>query len=490
MSIIELKNIQQNIDVRNALISLRALMIENRLSAEEIKSDEFYDIDIFGNLLMMNEDPKVRKNTVLIMGQLKEVKYAEIIYQCYMREETLFVKSSYLKALREYDYSAYEESLRDRKCILEKGNYSEGELKHVSEELHELRVMLPDRGEYTAHVYSNPEKAVTVFLTCKKEMTERLMEEVKKTVPDATVSRVFCGISVKTKDIGKISNIRIYKDMLFPVNGMKPSAKEDLIKDVLSGDIFNMLDNLHEANDSAYKFRLSGNSVNVAKIAREIETASKGRLINSVSAYEIELRLIENKEGKIGCLVKLFTKPDYRFKYRKNSIATSLHPVNAASIVKICESYLTRHAQVLDPCCGVGTLLIERNKVLRGKYVYGVDIFGTAIEGARENATIAKQEINFIQRDYFDFKHDYLFDEIISELPKFEKGMADDFYRKFFEKSNELLVKDGTMLITSGEMGLVKKYVRLNKELEIEKEILFSEKESIFVYVITKKSGE
>lgn len=488
LSIIELKNIQNNTDVRSSLISLRALMMEKRLGAEDIKSDQYYDMEIMANLLM-NEDPKVRKNAVLIMGHLDDVRYAEIIYQGYMREDTLFVKSSYLKALREYDYSAYEESLRDRKCILEKGNFEDNELKHIAEELHELKIMLPDRGEHTPHIFCNPQKDVNVFLTCRKEMTERLISEVRKVVKDAPVSRVFCGVSVKTKDIGRISDIRIFKDMIFPVNGLKPSAKENLVKDILAGDLFQLLDSMHEANASAYKFRLSGTGINTAKTAREIEAASKGRLINSVSAYEIELRLVDNKDGKTGCLVKLFTKPDYRFKYRRNTIATSLHPVNAASVINICEPYLTRHAQVLDPCCGVGTLLIERNKVLKGKYIYGVDIFGTAIDGARENAALANQEINFIQKDYFDFRHEYLFDEIITELPRLEKETADEFYRKFFQKSMELLDKNGTMILVSGEMGLVKKHIRLNKVLELVKETVINEKESVSVYIIVKKSG-
>lgn len=483
MSIIEIKNIQNNIEVRNNLISLRALMIENRISPEEIKNDEYYDTEVIVNLLY-NDDPKVRKNAVLIMGKLDDAKYVEPIYQGYMREETLFVKSSYLKALSEYDYSSYEETLRDRKCILEKGKFAEDELKHIAEELHILKNMLPDRGEHTPHVFCNPDREVNVFLTCRKEMVDRLLSEVHEKEKDVTVSRVFCGVSVKTKEINRLFGIRVFKEMVFPVNGLKPSSKDTLIKDILSGDLFRLLDSMHEANASGYRFRLSGTNQNTAKIAREMEMMSGGRLINSVSDYEIELRLVENKEGKTGCLVKLFTKPDYRFKYRKNTISTSLHPVNAASVINICEPYLTRHASIIDPCCGVGTLLIERNKVLKGKYVYGVDIFGTAIEGARENAAIAGQEINFIQRDYFDFRHEHSFDEIITELPRLEKSAADDFYRKFFEKSIEILDGNGIMIIVSNEMGVIKKYIRLNKSLNLIRETILNEKDTVYVYVI------
>ena len=41
---------------------------------------------------------------------------------------------------------------------------------------------------------------------------------------------------------------------------------------------------------------------------------------------------------------------------------------------------------MLDPFCGTATLLIERYRRKKAAHLYGVDIFGEAIEGARENA--------------------------------------------------------------------------------------------------------
>lgn len=130
---------------------------------------------------------------------------------------------------------------------------------------------------------------------------------------------------------------------------------------------------MHDKKDAVYNFRVSGN-IDAMKFGREIETASYGRLVNSVSDYDIELRFIQNKESKSACLLKLFTKKDNRFAYRKNHVATSLTPVNAAGIVKMSEKYLEKYAQVLDPFCGVGTLLIERNKLVRTRTMYGIDI--------------------------------------------------------------------------------------------------------------------
>lgn len=88
------------------------------------------------------------------------------------------------------------------------------------------------------------------------------------------------------------------------------------------------------------------------KFGREIETASYGRLVNSVSDYDIELRFIQNKESKSACLLKLFTKKDNRFAYRKNHVATSLTPVNAAGIVKMSEKYLENMPRSLTHSAG------------------------------------------------------------------------------------------------------------------------------------------
>ena len=95
-------------------------------------------------------------------------------------------------------------------------------------------------------------------------------------------------------------------------------------------------------------------------MSAELERLTRRRLINSPSDYEIELRLIENKTGRLNVLVKYNTINDTRFAYRKESVAASIKPVNAALFVELAKDYMIPDAQVLDPFCGVGTMLIER----------------------------------------------------------------------------------------------------------------------------------
>mgnify|MGYP002245200123 CR=1 FL=1 len=59
--------------------------------------------------------------------------------------------------------------------------------------------------------------------------------------------------------------------------------------------------------------------------------------------------------------LKLYTIPMQRFSYRKNVVAASIHPSLAAMLVSLAKPYLKENAQILDPFCGVGTMLIERD---------------------------------------------------------------------------------------------------------------------------------
>lgn len=237
------------------------------------------------------------------------------LYESYEKENTLFVRSAYLKSLRKYDFSAYKDSLTERLNNLKKAEYEQSELKHIAEELQELKTMVGTKGEREAVSFRNPKEPVLIFLTCKKEMADILAEQVKE-MTGLVTKKVFCGVALKTADIGKVSCIRTYKELLFPLNGLTAYDGADVIREIIKGDLFKLLDSMHDKKDAVYNFRVSGN-IDAMKFGREIETASYGRLVNSVSDYDIELRFIQNKESKSACLLKLFTKKDNRFAYRK-----------------------------------------------------------------------------------------------------------------------------------------------------------------------------
>ena len=50
----------------------------------------------------------------------------------------------------------------------------------------------------------------------------------------------------------------------------------------------------------------------------------------------------------------------------------------------------------------VGTMLIERNKVLPARSLYGIDIYGQVSEGAREYRTCGARDFVYTE-ELFDF---------------------------------------------------------------------------------------
>ena len=223
------------------------------------------------------------------------------------------------------------------------------------------------------------------------------------------------------------------------------------------------------------------------RMGAELERLSNGKLINSTSDYEVELRLIANREGRFFPCVKFYTLKDHRFRYRKNSISASIHPSQAALMMELAAPYLKEGAQVMDPFCGVGTMLIERDIRVPAGDMYGTDTFGEAIEKARENASLAGEEIHYIHRDFFDFHHDYLFDEIVTNMPvrgKMTKEELDRLYARFFDKATEILKKNAVIVMYTQETGFVKKQLRLHREYMLLQEYCMQEKTGFSLLII------
>lgn len=159
-------------------------------------------------------------------------------------------------------------------------------------------------------------------------------------------------------------------------------------------------------------------------------------------------------------------------------------------MMRLAKPYLKENAQILDPCCGVGTMLIERDLCVPAREIYGIDTFGDAIIGARENASLAGEQIHFIHRDFFDFKHKYLFDEIVVNMPvkgKKTKEEMDEFYAKFFQKANTLLINQGRMIMYTNESGFVKKQLRICSDYHLLQEFCIRKKEQFYLYIIEKR---
>ena len=420
---------------------------------------------------LSDEDAKTRKNTALLIGDLKLEQAKDALIAAYLNETTLYVKSAYLTALGKLDVRENLEFFKNRLLEVKNQQVPAEEQKQMPHEM---------------------------LLLTNREQREVTLSEVKEI--GASVQRKAelhpLGVLVFSKEVTPFTKLRTYRELLFPIhtNERIPAMPHRAAELLWHSDLYAFLTECHEG-DAPFFFRLEVKSAEpktefVKKLGASLEKKSDWKLANSTTDYEIEIRLIEAKDGSFVPFLKLYSMKMKRFAYRKNAIAMSIHPATAAMLMYLAKPYLKENAQILDPCCGVGTMLIERDILVPAREKYGIDIFGDAIDMARENAALAGEKINFIHRDYFDFKHDYKFDEIVTNMPvkgKKAKEDMDAFYARFFEKSKSLLAEDGIIIMYSNEVGFVKKQLRLQPCYRLIQEYTIRKKDSYCLFIIGMK---
>lgn len=483
-SIIE--KLTNNLDTRQNLIELKSLLKDTSY-LKELKNSDNYDLKVFTGLLS-HEDAKVRKNSAIVLGILADQQACEPLFNAYTAEQQLFVRSSYLAAMSELDYSQYTSYLTNHRNELQNNIEADEKLKHISEEINMLNKMLSKDQQMMDHVFKTPAMPVRVMLTCDKSAVDITADRLSQLRSVSELKKLTGAIIMKTAAIIELMNIRTFREMLYPLNGLKPESNENLAKAITGGNLFPLLGLLHEDSDSPFRFRLDMRDGNSARTAKELESLSKGRLINSVSDYEIEIKARKNRDGLYTAFLELHTIKDKRFAYRKNYVAASIRPEKAAIIAELTKEYMVEDGQVLDPFCGVGTMLIERNSTVAASYMYGIDIYGQAIAGGRENSDIAGMNIFYINRNYFDFESEYLFDEIITNMPVIDRENGKDaFYRMFFNKSSEILKEQGIIIMYSNENDTVKKNLRIHGGYKLIREFKGVGSDDYCVYVIGRK---
>lgn len=485
--LIEKKNIRSNLSTLRQQIKEEGKKesLKNLLAGKEALIIDF----------LHSEDAKTRKNAALLLGDLKCQDAVETLYQAYQSEQTRFVKASYLQALAELDVADKLPDLRDILAELLETEPEPESKKHIEEEIRALRKILIQNEGISHHTLDVKGKEVAVILLTNRTQRETVRRMIE--FGEATVHPL--GVFVKTKEFDKLMQLRPYREMVFPLldKGFLEADPVKAAEGIWDAGILELLNHMHKEAGSFY-FRieckgamgLEERSTFTRKLAGELERLSKGELVNSTSDYEVEIRLIANKDGAFFPCLKLSTIKDKRFAYRKNFIAASIQPSTAALIMELSKDYLKENAQIMDPFCGVGTMLIERQRKVSAREIYGTDIFGDAIVYARENTELAGVKANYIHRDFMDFKHAYAFDEIVTNMPlrgKKTKQEMDKFYGAFFAKAKEILAKEAVLILYSNEIGFVKKQLRLHQEYTLLRETCLQPKNDFYLLIIGYK---
>lgn len=488
------RDVCEDKNVRASLIEIKKVMKEpqeKRMLAYELGGDFSVLIK-----LLKDEDPKIRKNAALILGEMESEDLMNVLFEAYQREDTLFIKCDFLKALSNYPYEVHLNALKERLKEIQKQPIDESNGKHIREESAMLQGMILKYEKPLKHTFTGNDKSMDVILLTNRNHREVTRDQIL----DTEVKMLAGGIRVTTENLGRILPVRTYREILFPLEGVMSlsGTPENMARELFRSNIVQFLEKMHDGPAPFYfriglksKMPLDQKGPFIKKLSAAIELRSKRKLINSASDYELELRLVENKSGAYIPLLKLFTIEDKRFSYRKEAIATSITPANAALIMELVKEYLKDGAQVLDPFCGVGTMLIERCRKVSANPMYGLDILEEAIEKARDNTKRADLIINYIQRDFFDFKHEYLFDEIVTNMPGLSRTRDDrqlqQIYNSFFEKSAKLLKEDCCIILYSDEKDILFSSLRNQNYFRIVKEEPINDRDGSAVYVLIRK---
>ncbi|MCD7820025.1 MAG: methyltransferase domain-containing protein, partial [Lachnospiraceae bacterium] len=473
-------------EIRSNLITLR-----DEIKKEENRREFAYllggDFSELCNLLK-NEDPKVRKNAALVLGKLESEDLLPVLFDAYQNEKTLFIRPDYLKAMSELDYRPLTAQLENRLSELrDVSEWQPEEWKHVSEEIRILQAMVLRCHGIRHHRFSGGKEKEDVILLTNRRQREATARQIQK----GKITMLAGGLRVENASLKEICPIRTYSELLFPLKTEALSAEEpERCGTLLAEPVLALADRIYNGS-GAFLFRveLRGGTpdtsaagsvsrdsafgtdlfcagqlcekrgVYVRRLTDALERASATRLINSVTDYEMEIRLVLRKDGSFAAMLKPSAAFDGRFTYRRETVSSSIAPVNAALTAYLARPWLKEDAQILDPFCGVGTMLIERDRAVKAGTMYGLDIFGEAIDKARRNSQRAGCRINYIHRDYFTFKHEYLFDEVITDMPQSAgdgtKQALRRLYREFFRTIGSFLHEKAVLVIYTAEPNYV-----------------------------------
>ena len=420
------------------------------------------------------ESPKLRRNACRLIGMLSDSENdASLLIDRLDKEGTRFVRPSLLLALGAIGGEAAEKALSD---------YSPAEPKDASEEKHyreETDALKQARAACVKHVkhpFTGLGERTDIELRAPQNLSYRLAAELRdlglepRNVTPSSL-RVF------TDDLTGLFACRCFTEALFPVPAKGVAAEPAAIAARFREFVPDFMARTHGGEPPCrYRIETEGEPPTERTAFKKAlrDALDCAELLNAPSDYEIELRC--SFDGGLRLYLKLFTLEDPRFAYRRESIPASMNPATAAAVLRFAEDFLTVNARVIDPCCGSGTLLIERGLLSPCDSLTGVDISHRAIDAARTNAEAAAEQLGvkqarFVVNDILRFEAKRPYDELISNLPFGNRvgnhESCERLYRGLVERLPKLVKKGGVAVLYTMEFTLLKRLVRERKDLEI-----------------------
>lgn len=412
--------------------------------------------------------PKLRKNAARLAGALADAQDVPALLAALAAEGQRFVRPSLLLALGACGGEEAREALA---AYVVAPAADAGEERHAREEAEALAAARKRFLRLQRHAFTGLPKPYLLELRTPDKLEGSLLYELTQQgiAPRAAEPGA---VLLEAQALAPLFACRSFSELLFPA-ARKSSAAPEWIARHAGAFLKELLPAAHAGEPPfGYRIEVRGENADRAALAKAVAAKLDGPLlVNAPGDYEVELRIELRRNGSADLFVKLYTIPDNRFAYRVGALPASIHPATAAAVLRYARAYLKEGARVLDPCCGSGTLLIERGKFTETGSLTGVDIAHKAVAIARENAAAAASPAKFICNDCLRFEAKRKYDEVIANLPFGNRVGThknnERLYAAMLDKLPEWLVPGGVALLYTMEFTLLKKLVRERPRLTL-----------------------
>lgn len=396
---------------------------------------------------LSSERPKTRKNAARLLGALGRSRDASALAAALTAEQTLLVIPSLILALGAVGGNRAKDALAAYPVPTAN---DDSEVGHVRE----IRLALQkatNRFDTEAFPPLNTlERAQNVLLTAPAGFSDLLREELRELGYSPAPHAM--GAVVKTADLVGLLRARCAMELLLPLAERVPCTPEAVAKA------------FSKAPELPYRLELRNYTGDRAEFLTKTAELLGGT--NNPSHYAWELRI--QCDGTHATLYrKPCTVPDNRYGYRLGTVSASIHPATAACLVRFAAKHKTHKKEeprVLDPFCGSGTLLFERELFGPCESLQGVDLTENAVRTARLNAKKGYSDAHFLQKDCLKFTPSTPVDELYANLPFGNRVGSHEnnekLYRGFVSLLPEWLAKDGFALLYTMEYNLLERCIR------------------------------
>ncbi|HWR18414.1 MAG TPA: HEAT repeat domain-containing protein [Clostridia bacterium] len=414
-------------------------------------------------------DPKLRKNAARLMGELEIPEAVPLLLEALKSEPQRFVRPSLILALGKIGGS---EVLKALQSYIVPDAIDASETKHAIAERDALTTALAALASPKRHTFTNLKRPYLIELRAPDRLSVILENELRALGFSDAHAVDSSSVRLTTDNITGLYEARSFQELLFVAADDAALIPKSIVfkaKPFLE----ELMVSSHEGEPPfGCRVEIRGNVEERATLAKETAQLLQGNVIlNAPGSYEAELRVEPKVNGGARLFIKLHSVLDDRFSYRLAAIPASIHPATAAAVLRYAGAYLKENARVLDPFCGSGTLLIEREKYRSCEALTGVDIAHAAIDIARQNAAAAESHAKFIVNDCLRFTANRKYDEVIANLPFGNRvgthQQNERLYKAFVTRLSEWLKPNGVAVLYTMEFTLLKNLIRETPALKL-----------------------